>query len=373
MNLNKVPEAIAAIAAGELVVVVDDDDRENEGDLIMAASKATAEKVAFMIRHTSGIICAPIGQDRADRLNLEPMVATNRDPKRTAFTVSVDYRTGLTTGISADERTNTLNALANDNCIGTDFVRPGHVFPLISKTGGVLIRSGHTEAGTDLCRLAGVTEVGVLAEIVNDDGTVKRLPELVAFAREHGLKIISIADLIEYRIRMESFVQRVESFPIATPLGVATSHIYTTPFDDTQHIAVVFGEVAGKAGVPCRIHHEQPLRDLFEGDRSQRWLDVALKKFKAGGRGVLVYVRDPKVTTLQDLRSARAGQADGDGADRHRSSLIRRERWREIGLGAQILRDLKVSSITLIATQHREYVGLAGFGIEIAGTEIVEC
>ena len=212
MSLNKVSEAIAAIAAGELVVVVDDDDRENEGDLIMAASKATPEQIAFMIRHTSGIICAPIGQDRADRLNLEPMVATNRDPKRTAFTVSVDYRVGLTTGIAADERTNTLNALANDNCIGTDFLRPGHVFPLISKTGGVLIRSGHTEAATDLCRLAGVPEVGVLAEIVNDDGTVKRLPELIAFAREHGLKIVSIADLIEHRIRTESFVQRIESF-----------------------------------------------------------------------------------------------------------------------------------------------------------------
>jgi 3,4-dihydroxy 2-butanone 4-phosphate synthase/GTP cyclohydrolase II len=338
----------------------------------MAATKATPEQVAFMIRHTSGIICAPIGQDRADRLNLEPMVATNRDPKRTAFTVSVDYRVGLTTGISADERTNTLNALANDNCIGTDFLRPGHVFPLIGKTGGVLIRSGHTEAAIDLARLAGVPEVGVLAEIVNDDGTVKRLPELMAFAQEHSLKIVSIADLIEHRIRTESFVQRIESFAIATPIGEATTHIYVTPFDDTQHLAVVFGDVAGKAGVPCRIHHEQPLRDLFGGERSQRWLDVALQKFKAGGRGVLIYVRDPKITTLEKGPSSDA-TAEADGTDRHESSRIRRERWREIGLGAQILRDLNVSSITLIATQHRQYVGLAGFGIEIAGTEIVEC
>jgi len=368
MSLNKISDATAAIAAGELVVVVDDDDRENEGDLVMAASKATPEQVAFMIRHTSGIICAPIGQDRADRLNLEPMVATNRDPKRTAFTVSVDYRVGLTTGIAADERTNTLNALANDNCIGTDFLRPGHVFPLISKTGGVLIRSGHTEAATDLCRLAGVPQVGVLAEIVNDDGTVKRLPDLIAFAREHGLKIVSIADLIEHRIRTESFVQRVESFSIATPIGEATAHIYTTPFDDTQHLTVVIGDVAGKAGVPCRIHHEQPLRDLFQGQRSQRWLDVALAQFKAGGRGVLIYVRDPKITMLEN---AKASEEDAS-RDRHASSIARRERWREIGLGAQILRDLGISSIKLIATQHRQYVGLAGFGIEIAGTEIVE-
>ncbi len=372
MTLNSVSEAIAAIAAGELVVVVDDDDRENEGDLIMAASKATSEQIAFMIRHTSGIICAPMSQGFADRLQLAPMVATNRDPMRTAFTVSVDYKVGLTTGISAEERSNTLRALANDNCIATDFLRPGHVFPLASKTGGVLIRSGHTEAATDLCRLAGLPETGVLAEIVNDDGTVKRLPALIAFAKEHGLKIVSIADLIEHRIRTESFVQRIDSMPVETPIGTATAHIYTTPFDDTQHIAVAFGEVGGQSGVPCRIHHEQPLRDLFDAPRSQRWLDVALARFKAGNKGILIYVRDPKITTLQPTAAPPSEAAGAEGTDRHQSSLKRRERWREIGLGAQILRDLRVSSITLVATQHRQYVGLAGFGIEIAGTEIVE-
>jgi 3,4-dihydroxy 2-butanone 4-phosphate synthase/GTP cyclohydrolase II len=367
MSLNSVAETIAAIADGELVVMVDDDDRENEGDLIMAASKATPEQIAFMIRHTSGIVCAPLRQDRAEQLQLAPMVANNRDPMRTAFTVSVDYAVGLTTGISADERTNTLRALANDNCIATDFLRPGHVFPLISKTGGVLIRSGHTEAATDLARLAGLEEVGVLAEIVNDDGTVKRLPELVAFAREHGLKIVSIADLIEHRIRTESFVRRVETFTIATPVGEAAAHIYTTPFDDTQHLAVVFGEVDGGLNVPCRIHHEQPLRDLFQGSRSQRWLDTALTRFQKSGKGVLVYVRDPRVTSLTSAEAATP-----ERADRHRSSRVRMERWREIGLGAQILRDLQVSSITLLATQHRQYVGLAGFGIGITDTEIVE-
>jgi 3,4-dihydroxy 2-butanone 4-phosphate synthase / GTP cyclohydrolase II len=371
MGLDKVSEAIAAIAAGELIVVVDDDDRENEGDLVMAASKATSEQLAFMIRHTSGIICAPVVPSTADRLQLSPMVATNRDPMRTAFTVSVDYRVGLTTGISAEERTNTLRALANDNCIATDFLRPGHVFPLISKTGGVLIRSGHTEATTDLCRLAGLPEAGVLAEIVNDDGTVKRLPQLIAFAREHELKIVSIADLIEHRIRTESFVNRIESQTIATPIGEANVHIYTTPFDDTQHLAVVFGEVAGEKAVPCRIHHEQPLRDLFEAPRAQRWLDVALAQFRAGKRGVLVYVRDPKVTTFESAVDPEEG-VTAPARDQHQSSQLRRRRWREIGLGAQILRDLEVSSITLIATRHRQYVGLAGFGIEIAGTEIVE-
>jgi 3,4-dihydroxy 2-butanone 4-phosphate synthase/GTP cyclohydrolase II len=289
---------------------------------------------------------------------------------RTAFTVSVDYRVGLTTGISADERTNTLRSLANDNCIATDFLRPGHVFPLISKAGGVLTRSGHTEAATDLLRSAGLPEVGVLAEIVNDDGSVKRLPELIAFARENGLKIVSIADMIEHRMRTESFVRRVESFPVATPVGEATGHIYTTSFDSTQHLAVVFGKLEGGRGVPCRIHHEQPLRDLFGGAHSQRWLDVALACFKSSGSGVLIYVRDPKITTLESAETSAAGTPEE--GDRHRSSRMRRERWREIGLGAQILRDLGVPSITLLATQHRQYVGLAGFGIEIAATKIVE-
>jgi 3,4-dihydroxy 2-butanone 4-phosphate synthase/GTP cyclohydrolase II len=286
---------------------------------------------------------------------------------RTAFTVSVDYRIGLTTGISAEERTNTVRALANDNCVGSDFLRPGHLFPLISRTGGVLIRSGHTEAATDLARLAGLPEVGVLAEVVNDDGTVKRLPELIAFAAEHGLKIVSIADLIEHRIRTESFVKCVESFAIATPIGEAAAHIYTTPFDDTQHLAVVFGHVAGERGVPCRIHHEHPLRDLFQTPPSQRWLDNALARFAAAGRGVLIYVRDPKITSLSATDATVP-----EGAERHRSSRARMERWREIGLGAQILRDLAISSIALLATQHREYVGLAGFGIAITETEIVE-
>jgi 3,4-dihydroxy 2-butanone 4-phosphate synthase/GTP cyclohydrolase II len=372
MALNTVPEAIQAIARGELIVVVDDEDRENEGDLIVAAAKATPEQVAFMIRHTSGIICAPMTQDIADRLELQPMVATNRDPMRTAFTVSVDYRVGLTTGISAEERTNTLNALANGNCIAGDFLRPGHVFPLISKTGGVLIRSGHTEAATDLTRLAGVPSVGVLAEIVNDDGTVKRLPDLISFAAEHNLKIVSIADLIEHRIRTESFVKRVESFPIQTPSGEAAAHIYTTPFDDTQHLVVVFGEVEGGRAVPCRIHHEQPLRDLFGGPRSRRWLENALTRFQASGSGVLIYVRDPKIASVARPADRAEAEERSELGDRHQSSRSRMERWREIGLGAQILRDLKVSSITLLATQHRQYVGVAGFGIEIAATEIVE-
>jgi len=364
MSLNTVEEAIAAIAAGELVVVVDDTDRENEGDLIMAASKATPEKVAFMIRHTSGIICVPVTVERAEQLNLPPMVANNRDPMRTAFTVTVDYKVGLTTGISAEERANTIQALSNDNCTASDFLRPGHIFPLIARDGGVLIRSGHTEAATDLARLAGLEPAGVLAEVVNDDGTVKRLPELIEFAREHGLKIVSIEDLIAHRARNESFVREVDCFE--TPVGgrTAVAHVYETPFDPLQHLAIVFGDVAEQADVLVRIHRANPISDLVSrGPDSKSWLETTLKKVGTADRGVFVMIRDPAVVRPD-------GSVAGDGEEKHMSARQRKERWREVGVGAQILRDLKVRSIRLLTSQDRQYVGLQGFGIEITGRDI---
>src|SRR2546421_11844793 len=206
-NYHRVETMLAAFSAGEIVVVTDDDDRENEGDLFVAASLCTPEKMAFIIRHTSGIVCTPLGSDDAKRLHLEPMVALNDAPLGTAFTVSVDVRHGVTTGISAEERTNTVRALANGNSGASDFVRPGHVFPLIAREGGVLMRSGHTEACVDLCRLAGLPAVGVLAELMNDSGTVMRGPQVAAFAEQHGLKTISIADLIAYRQAREKLVE----------------------------------------------------------------------------------------------------------------------------------------------------------------------
>jgi 3,4-dihydroxy 2-butanone 4-phosphate synthase/GTP cyclohydrolase II len=230
MKLDTVKDAIAAMRQGELVIVVDDTDRENEGDLIMAAGAATPEKMAFMIRHTSGIICVPMTADRAQRLHLDPMVANNLDPMRTAFTVSVDYRVGMTTGISAEERTNTARALANDNCGASDFLRPGHVFPLIARAGGVLTRSGHTEAATDLARLAGFEPVGVLAEVVNDDGTVKRLPELLKFAAEHKLKIVTIEDLIQYRMQNEQLLEKIGPRELAVEGMKAAAYAFQSPF-----------------------------------------------------------------------------------------------------------------------------------------------
>ena len=369
LTLDKVEEAIEAIRNGELVVVVDDADRENEGDLIMAASKATPENMAFMIRHTSGIICVPMTGERSEELNLPPMVANNLDPMRTAFTVSVDYKHGMTTGISAEERCNTARALANDNAAGSDFLRPGHMFPLVARDGGVLTRSGHTEAGTDLARLAGLPEVGVLAEVVNDDGTVMRLPQLVPFARQHGLKIVSIEDMIAWRVRRESFVKAVREETMTIGGLTGQIRIYETPFDDLQHVVAIFGDVREGEGVPVRIHREQPVTDLFGRTRDTKtWVEVAVDEIGKVGHGVLMLLRTPEVDDF-DLGETVVDHADGE---KHQSAVSRRKRWREVGLGAQILRDLRIRSIREIATHERAYVGLTGFGIEVSGTIVVK-
>src|ERR1700678_4116647 len=287
--LHPVTQAIEAFTRGEIVVVTDDDDRANEGDLILAASMCTPEKMAFIIREGCGIVCAPLTADAARRLNLQPMVAMNDAPLGTAFTVSVDTRHGLTTGISAEQRSNTVRALANGNMGASDFVRPGHVFPLVAKAGGVLMRSGHTEACVDFCRLAGVPPVGVLSELMNDDGTVMRGPELAAFAERHGLKRITIADLIAYRQVREKLVERVNEFTVATEIGTLKGYAYVTPFDKVYHMALVYGRVGDGRGMPTRLHRANILRDIFGGA-----VDVhgALKRFAKDGRGVIVFLRD---------------------------------------------------------------------------------
>ena len=262
---QRVEAAIAAFAKGEIVVVADDDDRENEGDLFVAASLCTPEKMAFIIRNTSGIVCAPLASEEAKRLHLDPMVALNDAPLGTAFTVSVDVRHGLTTGISAEERNNTVRALANGNSGANDFVRPGHVFPLVAKEGGVLMRSGHTEACVDLCRLAGLPPVGVLAELMNDDGTVMRGAAVAAFAEKHKLKSVSIADVIAYRQVRDKLVKRVGEFPVKSEIGTLTGYAYVTPFDAVQHMAFVHGRIGDGEDVLARLHRADIIRDVFGG------------------------------------------------------------------------------------------------------------
>ncbi len=354
-KLDTVETAIAAIARGEMVVVVDDDDRENEGDLIAAAGKITPEQMAFMVRHTSGIVCTPITAEDARRLKLDPMVALNDAPMSTAFTVSIDYKEGLTTGISAKERCATVHALSNSNVQAHDFVRPGHVFPLVAKSGGVLMRSGHTEAAVDLVRLAGLHPAGVICELVNDDGSVKRGPQVMNFAREHGFKIISVADLIAYRQARERLVDQVSQFDVETSIGLARGYSYSTPFDAVQQLALVFGDISGGRNVPVRLHRENVIEDVFGGRKT---IEAVFDIFKREGRGVLVY-----------LQEGTAGVPAGQLAKEKTGSAAQRERtWRDVGLGAQILRDLNVHSIRLITSSNRHYVGLGGFGIEIAET-----
>ncbi len=360
---KKTVEAIRAFERGEIVVVMDDDGRENEGDLIVAAVHCTPEKMAFIVRHTSGIVCAPMTKEDAKRLNLAPMVADNDSAHTTAFTVSVDFKHGTTTGISADDRTLTVRNLANGNVGGSDFVRPGHVFPLIAREGGVLMRSGHTEAAVDLCKLAGLPLVGVISELVNDDGTVKRGPQVAAFAAEHGLKQVSVADLIAYRQRQETLVQRVACTDIVTPGGKAKAYTYTLPWDVMHHLAVVFGDIRDGEDVPVRLHPEDVVADVFGTDHR---LDGVMRAMGEKKRGVVVYLREGSVGVAHQDRNRPAGDRED-----HEEARRRESEWREIGLGAQILKDLGISSISLIASRERHYVGLEGFGIHILRTEIL--
>ncbi len=357
---QRIQAAIAAFARGEIVIVADDDDRENEGDLFVAATLCTPEKMAFIIRHTSGIVCAPVAPEEARRLHLDPMVALNDAPLGTAFTVSVDVRHGLTTGISAEERTNTVRALANGNYGAADFVRPGHVFPLVAKEGGVLMRSGHTEACVDLCRLAGLPPVGVLAELMNDDGTVMRGADHAAFAERHGLKRITIAELIAYRQARDKLIERVSEFPVESAIGTLTGYAFLTPFDPVYHAAFVYGEIGDGKNVLTRLHRANLILDVFGG---AKLVNQALTRFAAEGRGVLVILRDG-TAGVPVISVPKAGETP--------SGEARTRQWREIGLGAQILKDLGVHSIRLLTSARMTYVGLSGFGIEIAGTEPIE-
>ncbi len=370
MALSTIEEALEALRRGGMVVVVDDEDRENEGDLIMAAEDVTPEHMAFFLRYTSGLFCVPLEPARADELDLPLMVVANTEALRTAFTVSVDYRHGTTTGISAHDRAATIRALIDPATRPTDLNRPGHIFPLRYRPGGVLTRAGHTEATVDLCRMAGKTPSGVLCEIVTaDKSDMARLPELEVFAAEHGLPIISIAELIRYRRRNEKLVTRVAEANLPTEYGEFRVHVYENVLDGRQHLALVYGEISGVPDVLVRVHSECLTGDVLGSLRCDcgPQLHMALAKVAAEGAGVVVYMRgqEGRGIGLADKIRAYALQDHGRDTVDANLELGLPVDSREYGIGAQILVDLGVSSMRILTNNPAKRGGLEGFGLNI--------
>ncbi|MFC5996377.1 bifunctional 3,4-dihydroxy-2-butanone-4-phosphate synthase/GTP cyclohydrolase II [Pseudonocardia hispaniensis] len=379
-SASAVEAALAELRRGRMVLVVDDEDRENEGDLIMAAEKVTPEAMAFLIRHTSGVVCVGLTEQRADELRLPLMVADGDDPRGTAFTVSVDLRAGTTTGVSAADRTATIRALADPATRPEDLTRPGHIFPLRARPGGVLRRAGHTEAAVDLCRLAGLTPAGVLAEVTNDDGTMARRPQLAAFAAAHHLVTIAVADLVRYRRRTETLIRREAAARVPSDHGEFTAITYRTLLETegTEHVALVRGEV-NQTGDPAadpllvRVHSECLTGDVFGSRRCDcgPQLATAMARIAAAGRGVLVYLRGHEGRGIGLSHKLRAYTLQDAGLDTVDANLAQGlpVDSREYGIGAQILRDLGVRKIRLMTNNPAKYRGLTGHGIHIAARE----
>jgi 3,4-dihydroxy 2-butanone 4-phosphate synthase/GTP cyclohydrolase II len=369
MTFSTIPEAVDAFARGEFVVVVDDADRENEGDLIVAAEKVTPAQVAFMVRHTSGLICLSVPGERLDELRLPLMVSENTDSHRTAFTVSVDYVHGTTTGISAADRAATIHAVVDPRTRPADLARPGHIFPLRYREGGVLKRAGHTEAAVDLARLAGLYPAGVLCELVNDDGTMARLPELRRFCDEHGIHLISIADLIAHRRRREKLVRRVAEASIPTEFGTFRAVGFESLLDGAHHLALVRGEVAGQADTLVRMHSECLTGDVFGSRRCDCGLQLrqALQRVAEEGRGVVVYLRGHEGRGIGLLHKLAAYALQENGRDTVEANvdLGLPVDARDYGIGAQILADLGVTSMRLLTNNPAKRAGLEGYGLSI--------
>lgn len=365
-----IEDAVAAIARGEIVVVVDDEDRENEGDLIMAAEAATPETITFFVRHTSGVICAPLTGDRLDELDIPLMVRDNTESHRTAFTYSVDYVHGTSTGISAADRAATIRSLIDPGTRPADLARPGHIFPLRYSDGGVLKRAGHTEAAVDLARLAGLDPAGVLCEIVNDDGTMARVPDLIGFCEEHGLLMITIAQLIKYRRQNEKLIRRVAEARIPTPWGDFTCYVYESVLDGEQHVAMVKGAVQGESDVLVRVHSECLTGDVFHSLRCDCGvqLDAAMAKIEEEGLGVVVYLRGHEGRGIGLGHKIRAYSLQEEGHDTVDANveLGLPVDSREYGIGAQILNDLGITTMKLMTNNPTKFGGLEGFGLEIS-------
>jgi 3,4-dihydroxy 2-butanone 4-phosphate synthase / GTP cyclohydrolase II len=364
-----IEDVIAAIGRGEIVVIVDDEDRENEGDLIMAAEHATAEKIAFFVRHTSGVIVAPLTEARCDDLRLPLMVEHNTESHRTAFTISVDLIEGTSTGISAADRAATLRALADPAVTYTDFARPGHIFPLRAREGGVLKRAGHTEAAVDLARMAGCQPAGIICEITNDDGSMARLPQLREFAAKHGLLLSSIAKMIEYRNRNEKLVTRVGSATVPTEWGAFTCVAYRSGVNDVEHLAFVRGDVSTGEPTLVRVHSECLTGDVFGSRRCDcgPQLGAAMQRIADEDHGVVVYLRGHEGRGIGIGHKIRAYSLQDAGMDTVDANLELGlpVDSREYGIGAQILADLGVSQLRLMTNNPAKYGGIAGFGLSV--------